>query len=140
MHTGHRASRRNVGRTQGLKSKPPPGPTPSSLLGKALRGLSPQPASTWRLEPAQPPGSSQGRMLRTLRQQGRGAPALPGRARRLQRQPRQPSSLPSQPPRAHPSCAFFTPFLRRLSPRSELPRHGSALEKHHIGKSAPHRG
>lgn len=151
MHAGHRASRRNVGQTQGLKSKTPPGPTPSSLLGKGLRSLSPQPASTWRLEPAQPPGSSQGRMLWTATAAGTRcscapghSPAAPATAEAAQHPPMpapsHASPLPCQPPRAHPSCTFFTHLLRRLYLGSELPRHGSALEKHHTEKSAPHRG
>lgn len=42
------------------------------------------------------------------------------------------------PPQAHPSCTFFMHLLWRLFLDSELPTHGSALEKHHTGKSALH--
>lgn len=68
--------------------------------------------------PAQPGGSSD----------SRGSPA-----------PSHVSPLPCQPPRAHPSCTFFTHLLRRLYLGSELPRHGSALEKPHREICSPPR-
>lgn len=83
---------------------------------------------------AEPPGSTQGsRAEDSYGIRDKGVPALPGR------HPRHCSTLPPQAPQAHPSCTIFMPLFWRLYLGSELPTHGSALEKHHTGKSAPHR-
>lgn len=109
------------GTNTGAEVKTPPGPTPSSLLGKGVRGLSPHPASTWRLESAQPPGSSQRRGAEDSTAAGMRCPCTPGQSPAAPVKPKAPQHPPIPAPPGTPILHIFHAPLMEAVPGFRAP-------------------